>query len=227
MSRPLRRLRAILTDALSAAFAQGDGAEEAIVRRLHQRLGDLRRTGRRLWRGGVALFAVSTSFLIAGPFLLDAGSWQIRSLHVAAVALMVTGAAGAFEGAQLATWIDALTDLLAGGELLGPLDILGILRQRLDDQLAGEPNRAHLVRILCLAYDTTPEIRGVLGCAGMDPHQVNLNQSPADVWHDALRQARRRGRLRALLDHVLADPEVQAYHPRIRAHYPSAGLREL
>jgi hypothetical protein len=213
--RSLRTLLSVLNDTLDECFQQGPG-EEALFRKLHQRLSALRLRSRRLSTVGTGGFLAAAAALILLPFLLDTAGLPYRALSLVLGVFLVGAGMGALEASKLVVLIDALEDMLVGGPAMGPLDVLLVIRNGVQAELTPEPRWEPMVAIFAAAYETSASARATLLAAGIPIFTVNLSQPPIDIWREALRVAYRSKRLPALLSRALADDSIAAFHDPLR-----------
>jgi hypothetical protein len=220
----LQRLVSVLNETLSSAFAQGDNAEDVLIRRLRERLTGLAAGSRRAMKSGALVVGVCVAALAVMSFAVALPAWQrgVASLGIAAV--MGLAIAGMLEASKLITLVDALQDLLMTGDSMGRLDIVFAFRDRLRADIGAEPDWTKLAAILSDAYDTTASARMVLLQAGIPAGVLDLNQPMLYLWLDALRVARRRDRLGALFSIMLADSAIAGYHGPLREQRARLGV---
>jgi hypothetical protein len=70
---------------------------------------------------------------------------------------------------------------------------------------------------LARAYPATAQIRHVARCASVDVREWSHGGGSSGAWASLLDLAARQGKLRRLVEHVLADASVAGFHPRLRA----------
>jgi hypothetical protein len=209
-----RSFLAALKDVVARAFTMGSDADYA---RLRERLGAIRSRSRRLTIAGACGFFVFAAALTATPLFLDTTTWKYRVLSALLVLPMVAAGLAAHEASRLVMLIDALEDLLFSDTSMGRLDIVTAFRNHAQADLEGEPIWEPLVAILCRAYVTTTSVQAKLLEAGIPIGYLNLGQSAAGLWRDALHAAHRGQRIEALMACILADSRVCAYHAPLRA----------
>ncbi|MEZ4301476.1 MAG: effector-associated domain EAD1-containing protein [Polyangiaceae bacterium] len=220
--RLFRPLLSALNQAVDSTLQQGSAGEEIILHRLRSRLAALKARAHRLTRICGALFLLLLVALVISSFVsLDTA---LRAILTTVVLLMlVASALGAVESQRVTMVVDALEDLLLGGESLRPMDIVLAFRDRVLDELSEAPPWEPLVPILAHAYDSSLSARAILQRSGVPLGTIGLSQPMLYLWRDALQTAHRCRKLNALLEQVLADPLVAGYHEDVRAR--SAALK--
>lgn len=79
------------------------------------------------------------------------------------------------------------------------------------------PGAQELLGILAAVYWKSSRVVALLQKTGISPGTVNFDQPMDLALAEILTVARNRERLRALVDQVLADPEAEGWHGRLRA----------
>ena len=74
-----------------------------------------------------------------------------------------------------------------------------------------------LLRILADAYPRVPALERIARSAGLPAADLPTNGTARDRWHAVFDSLAARGRLRAMIDARLTDPDVEAYWPALRA----------
>lgn len=205
---------ATLKDFIAGAFTLGSDVGNAVLRR---RLRMLRTRSRRLSTAGACAFFSCAAVLAVMPILLDTASWTYRAVSTVVCLIMVASGVAAHEASRIVTLVDALEDLLFYDSAMGPLDIAMAFQNRLQAEIGGEPSWEPLVAILSQAYVTTSAVQTKLLAAKIPIGYLNLGQSAADLWRDALRAAHRSQQLEALLTCILSDTSISAFHAQVRA----------
>ena len=72
-------------------------------------------------------------------------------------------------------------------------------------------------RLVLAGYPTNSDALALAENAGVDPSRLNQMNPPSLLVREMLQEARRAGRLRTLIDEVLADPNQAAIHDELRA----------
>lgn len=220
----MQNLLATLKDASREAFEMGgDGARDHYPR-LRSRLRAIRARSRRLSIAGAWGFFSCAAALTAIPLLLDTAAFRTRVAAVVLGLLMVAAGVAAHEASRIVTLIDALEDLLFFDAKMSRLDIVMAFHDHLQAGVEVEPSWEPLVAILCKAYVTTASVQTRLLASRIPVGYLNLSQSAADLWRDALRAAYRSRQIEDLMTSVLADDSVSAYHARLRACRASLGV---
>lgn len=223
--RPLRRVLAVLKEAVAAAsWAQGGGAEDLLLRRLHQRLGPLRAQARRIRIVAALVLPSCVMALIVTPLALAAGGAAHAVVSTALALLLIGAALAANEASRTLTLLDSVEDVLSGGASTDRVQTLAVFERQVELALEPEPELELLARILSKAYSTSASIRIKLEQARVPVELVNMNQPPFHVWYEALRVAYRGERLDALLSSVLSDGSVAAYHDPLRRYRALLGV---
>ncbi|MDI1480550.1 SAVED domain-containing protein [Polyangium sp. y55x31] len=80
----------------------------------------------------------------------------------------------------------------------------------------GKTTAVVFYELLVKAYGAASRAELILAQSGVDRSHLNFNQSPRDYWKAALEVAARGGRLRALVQRAVEDPDIAAYHREIK-----------
>jgi hypothetical protein len=222
--RPRNDLLAILEEAVSSAFAQGGDGEETLVRRLRGRLRSLEAGSRRARASGALVFGVCAVALVGMPLSAGLPVWQRLLGSTALVTVMLIAAAGVHEASRVVTLVGALEDLLITGEGASRYDVVLAFRDGLRAEVSPPVDWHPLAAILADAYDSAALATMALRRAGVPTGLIEMSQPLVHVWHDAVRIAHRRGSLDALLATATSDPEIAAYHGRLRACREDLGV---
>jgi hypothetical protein len=203
-----------LNDVVRGAFAMGSDADYGLLRR---RLRAIRIRSRRLAIAGAGASIALAATLMTAPLLLDTTGWKYRALSVVLGVIMLAAGIAAHESSRIVTLIDALEDLLFSDAPLGRLDLVLAFHNHARAGIDREPSWEPLVALLCDAYATSAAVQVKLLEAQISIGYLNLGQSAAGLWRDALHAAHRARRVDALMTVILADSRVSAYHAPLRA----------
>lgn len=212
----LRSLLRALRKAADSTFQQGTSGEEVILRRLRAKLRVIKGRARKMARASAALVLMIAPVTVAAACVdLDV---RVRVTGTLVLLLLLLGAAlGAVESFRVTMLLDALEDLLIGGAVLRPLDVVAVFRDRIQEELSEAPRWSPLVDELAAAYDSSKAARFILQRAHVPVGHVDFDQAMIPLWRDALRVADRAQKLAELVRTVVADPNVQAHHRQVEA----------